>query len=165
VSSMRLLELYSVEYPCGWTVVSDVRSGPTDEKPGLIVTIALLSSTPVSLSPRSGSLADVELARWTDDPSSDGDPLGPLTDWVGDERARFQRLKETHFEGGSRTSVYLFDGALTGEEQMVAAYTALWEFTDAAGIRHVMRAVAVNPSLAARAAVERLARSFTVFQR
>ncbi len=161
--------IFMVDYPCGWHVLRDARPSDTKDpnKPGLRVEFTFFSRLPISLAPRTGPLADVELANWADDPGAEGDALPPLSQWLEEERARFQGApKESTFEGGASTEVHQLTGSQDIAGEPAPVIVLLWEFDDTlTGARHVVRVFAVAPGAKAREALDRMARSFSLPQR
>jgi hypothetical protein len=167
VSSGDLFAYFTVEYPCGWSVVAHV-GGMTDDasRAGMTADLSLFSQLPVSLA-REGPIADMELAEWSDDPAGGGEGLRTIDEWIAEERARFvSKPVERRFEIGGGITVTRLSGteATAGQDHVVEVY--LWEYVDAfTGARHVMRALAVDPGARARAALDRLVRSFEIVSR
>ena len=163
-----LMPFFSVEYPCGWHVLHDARAGADDDRTDArLITLSLFSQLPLSLSPRDGAIADIELADWTDDPGIEGDALGALPDWLADERARYAaEPAEERFEAGSGITVHHLAGAQEVFESTVEIDVLLWEYVDAfTGARHIVRMASAEPGARVRAALDRMARSFVVLTR
>lgn len=164
VSTGSLLPYYTVDYPCGWHAVYDPRItvASAEDREGLQVEVLLLSRLPVSLAPRGGPAADVELADWTDDPADAEDNLPPIEQWVAEERDRYDELsRDDRFEAGEGATVYRLAGTQPLFDEPVEVHVLLWEYRDAInGARHVLRAFTAAPSAKAAEAHERLARSF-----
>lgn len=157
VSTAELIGPYTVDYPCGWHVVEQPLDGGQD-RPGLRPDVVLFSRLPISLGPRHGPAADLEMTDWTDDPSDEEDALQPVAAWVAEERARFRTVKEERIEAGPVPAVRL---AGTYElEEPTDAVVILWEYADRSGTRHVVRVFSLAPSGEVRAALDRLVRSF-----
>lgn len=160
-ADVDLLDWFEVEYRCGWHVMHDpaARAG-TEERPGARVRLTLFSRLPLRVDGAPGT--GIELADWTDDPDAGGDGLPPLDAWLRDERRAFEAApRERTLEAADDVTVYVLDGVANVGEEKVPLLVALWESEDVAtGTRHVLRAVAVDPSEQTRAAFRRLVRSF-----
>jgi hypothetical protein len=158
----NLLPFFSVDYLCGWHVVYEARVD--GEREGLRVELVLFSPLPIGLAASDGPVASVELADWTDEGANDTDELPSLEAWLEEERARYDEdVREETFEGGSGVSVHRLVGRQQLFDEPVEVHVLLWEFADrVTGARHVVRAVAHEPGARARAALDRLARSFRV---
>lgn len=160
VSTDDLIPTFTVDYPCGWHVLYEPRPGAaSQERPGLRAEITLISRLPISLAPRTGPAADIEIVDWTDDPSEGDDRLLPLQVWVAEEHARFSRAREERIEAGSLTA-FRVSGTIDVEEP-VEAVALLWEYK-ADRIRHVVRVFVLSPSPRVHQALDRMIRSFDV---
>jgi hypothetical protein len=169
-SSGDLFPYFTVEYPCGWSVVGHIGAlGGGDAREGLLVDLSLFAQLPVSLAGAGGDspIADIEVADWRDDPSDEDDRLPPVEQWIQDERARFvEEPNETRFEAGGGVTVTRLTGTEIANDQEHVVEVLLWEYTDVfTGGGHVVRAYAAEPGARARAALDRLARTFEVVTR
>ena len=151
---------FIVEYPCGWSVLEHPGQVPPAGSPraGLVVDHLFFSPFPISLQPRSGTLAEITLDAWSDDPALDGD-LPTLEEWLTEARGRFSEKTENPASTRSGIPVLRIEGMIVGEGDAREAVLFVWEHTDD-GVRRIYEAFALEPSRTVTTTIGSLVASF-----
>jgi hypothetical protein len=158
----HLLELFAVDYPCGWNVLEDPLQTPAEDSPrrGLMLDAMFFSAVPISKAPREGPLTEITLETWYDDPNAEGDSLPSFDDWLAEAEQRFTKVTRTTVTTRSRVTIAKLQGTMTLFDEPRPALLYVWEWTDRDGTRRISEAFALDPSSSVTKTIDQLVRSF-----
>lgn len=158
----HLFARFSVEYPCGWSVLEEPLQTPQGDPDlaGLTVDHLFFSALPISKTPREGPLTEITLDTWYDDPNVEGDALPAHPDWVTKARNRFTQVAQFSLKTRSAIPVTKLVGQMLLFDSPQPAVLYVWEFTDPQGDRKILEAFALDPSEGLKRTLEALVRSF-----
>lgn len=156
-----LLAPFSVDYPCGWSVLEEPLQTPGDpSRKGLQVDNLFFNAAPISKAPREGPLTQIEIDAWYDDRNQEGDALPSAADWIAELKSRFGRVRQTTVRTEAGIAVVRLAGTMVLLDEPVEATFYVWEFTDAQALRRIVEAYAFSPSPSIEAVLDRMVRSF-----
>lgn len=166
-SDADITPLFGVDYPCGWHVLWEPGQQTAEPgRQGLIVDALFVGRLPINRSPGAGTLTDIQLEDWSDDPSDTTDGLPALEAWLADERTQFESPpKEERARTADGLAVVRLTGPVATEDRTRSVTLDVWEYVDPGGRRHIVRVSSADPGPEVRGVLQRLVGSFRASSR
>jgi len=157
----QLFVRFSVDYPCGWSVLEEPLQTPKDEpgREGLQLDTLFFSAAPISKAPREGPLTEISLDTWYDDPNANGDALPTFDSWLKESQKRFTQVSRSTLKTRAGLTVTKLAGTMTLFDEPRPAVLYVWEWVDPDGVRKISEAFALEPSSWVTKTLEEMVRS------